>query len=209
MLYTKALREAIGTEDERTVRDAISKFSCKDKDVEYFLKNKSFEFEKRDKSRTYLVIDDETQTLLAYFTLSLKSLEFRDTLSKSKVKDIDGFSKEVKGVAIALVGQFGKDETMATEVSGARLFNLCMEILYQVHTLIGGRYVLIECQNTAKSLTSTAQTALNICNSTSPTIICKWCADGNAPYTYTIAPNRAIMNANADPQPPKRKEQTL
>jgi len=150
MLYTKALREVIGTEEEPVVRRAIESFICKDNDVEHFLKNKAFEFEKRDKSRTYLVVESDSQALVAYFTLSLKSLEFRDTLPKGKVKEIDGFSKDVKGVAIALVGQFGKDENKAKNVLGTRLFNLCMEILYQVHRLIGGRYVLIECHDTEK-----------------------------------------------------------
>jgi hypothetical protein len=150
MLFTKALREAAGTQDEPIVREAIARFACKDKDVELFLKSKALEFEKRDKSRTYLVIDDETQGIAAYFTLSLKSLEFRDTLSKGKIKEIDGFSKEVKSVAIALIGQFGKDEFNARSVSGKKIFDLCMEIIYQVHTLIGGRHVLIECRDIEK-----------------------------------------------------------
>jgi hypothetical protein len=150
MLYATPLGEITGTEREQTVIDAIGGFECKDKDVEYFLKSKAFEFEKRDKSRTYLVFDEDTQVLVAYFTLSLKSLEFSDTLSKSKIKEIDGFSKDVKGAAIALVGQFGKDEHKATEVSGKVLLDLCMGIIYQVHTLIGGRYVLIECHETEK-----------------------------------------------------------
>jgi len=150
MFLAKTLREIIETELEQPVREAISAFSCKDKDVELFLKNKAFDFEKRSKSRTYLVLDsakyeDGEIVILAYFTLSLKSLEFRDTLSKYKVKDIDGFSKEVKGVAIALIGQFGKDEIKAKAIPGKMFFNLCMEVLYDVHTLIGGRYVLIEC----------------------------------------------------------------
>ncbi|MDR2615965.1 MAG: hypothetical protein LBC28_05230 [Oscillospiraceae bacterium] len=150
MLSAKALREAIGTEAELAVSNAIDGFVCKDKDVEKFLKSKAFEFERRDKSRTYLVIDDETQNLVAYFTLSLKSLEFRDALSKSKIREIDGFSKEVKGVAIALIGQFGKDENKATEMSGKDLLDFCMDKIYQVHTLIGGRYVLIECHDIGK-----------------------------------------------------------
>jgi hypothetical protein len=150
MLSAKPLGKIIGTKFEKSVREAINGFSCKDKDVEDFLKNKAFDFEKRNKSRTYLVVDKDKYVagefaLLAYFTLSLKSLEFRDDLSKSKVKDIDGFSKDVKGVAIALVGQFGKDENKAKNVSGKDLLDTCMDFIYQVHTLIGGRYVLIEC----------------------------------------------------------------
>jgi hypothetical protein len=150
MLFTKTLGEIVGTRDEDRVREIVDGFVCKDKDVEHFLKSKAFEFEKRDKSRTYLIFDDEKTELLAYFTLSLKSLEFRDTLPKGKIKDIDGFSKEVRGVAIALIGQFGKDESQAKEMSGKDLLDLCMDKIYRVRSLIGGRYALIECHNTDK-----------------------------------------------------------
>jgi len=87
-------------------------------------------------------------TILAYFTLSLKSLEFGDTLSKNKIKDIDGFSKEVSGVAIALIGQLGKDES--ENLSGRDLLVLCIDKVNQVKNLIGGRYVLIECHDIEK-----------------------------------------------------------
>jgi hypothetical protein len=89
MLSAKSLSSYVGKELEEVIRTAITSFSCKDKDVEYFLKSKAFDFEKRDKSRTYLVFDDAQYvagyvSVLAYFTLSLKSLEFRDTVSKTK-----------------------------------------------------------------------------------------------------------------------------
>jgi hypothetical protein len=155
MLSAKPLGSFIGKETEKPIMNAIASFSCKDKDVEYFLKNKAAEFEKRDKSRTYLVFDDDRYlsgdaTILAYFTLSLKSLEFGDTLSKNKIKDIDGFSKEVSGVAIALIGQLGKDEGEAIDVLGEDLLDLCMDKIFQVKNLIGGRYVLIECHDIDK-----------------------------------------------------------
>ncbi|MDR1329124.1 MAG: hypothetical protein LBK23_05950 [Oscillospiraceae bacterium] len=155
MLSAKSLGALVETELAEAVTDAIEAFSCKDKDVEFFLKNKALEFEKRDKSRTYIICEEETflsgdVSILAYFTLSLKSLEFRGTLSKNKIKEIDGFSKEVESVAIALIGQFGKDEAKAKEISGKDLLIICMNMIYQVHTLIGGRYVLIECRDIDK-----------------------------------------------------------
>ena len=57
--------------------DAISRFTCQDDDVEDFLKHKAIDFENRDKSRTYLITDDDSPNILAYFTLSLKALPFR------------------------------------------------------------------------------------------------------------------------------------
>jgi hypothetical protein len=155
MLSTRSLGSFVGTEEEQEIIDAICEFSCKDKDVESFLKNKAVEFERRNKSRSYLILDgsklvDGEFLILAYFTLSLKSLEFRDNLSKGKIKDVDGFSKEVKGVAIALIGQFGKDERTAKDMPGKDLLDLCMDKIRQVHTLIGGRYVLVECRDIDK-----------------------------------------------------------
>ena len=155
MLSAKSLGAYIGKETEQPIKAAIDSFSCKDKDAEHFLKNKAIEFEKRNKSRTYLVFDETKYlsgdgTILAYFTLSLKSLKFGSTLSKNKIKDIDGFSKEVGGVAIALIGQLGKDEKEAKHVSGSDLLELCMEFIHQVQNLIGGRYVLVECQDFEK-----------------------------------------------------------
>ncbi|MDR1299393.1 MAG: hypothetical protein LBJ84_04000 [Oscillospiraceae bacterium] len=155
MLYTTPLSDVAGTQLEELVVQTIDKFSCQDKDVEDFLKQKAFEFEKRDKSRTYLIFDSELSLdgiarVVAYFTLSLKSLKLQDMLSKNKIKDIDGFSRDVQSVAIALIGQFGKDEFIAKNISGKELLDICMKIMYQIHTLIGGRYVLIECQDIDK-----------------------------------------------------------
>jgi hypothetical protein len=155
MLSAKPLGSLVETELANAVIGAIGEFCCKDKDVETFLKNKAIDFEKRDKSRTYLVYDDEVfrsgdVSITAYFTLSLKSLEFRDTLSRNRIKEIDGFSKEVNGIAIVLIGQFGKNESKATEVSGKDILDLCMDIIYQVHTLVGGRHILIECRDIDK-----------------------------------------------------------
>jgi len=155
VLSAKSLSDIIGTDTETAVKEAISGFACKDKDVENFLKQKAFEFEKRDKSRTYLIVDQSRYVagefvLLGYFTLSLKGLEFRDTVSKSQIRNIDGFSKEVKGIAILLIGQFGKDEVAASDVSGIELFNLCIEVAYKVQDLAGGRYALIECRDIEK-----------------------------------------------------------
>jgi hypothetical protein len=155
MLSAKPLGSLVETGLAKAITGAIDEFCCKDKDVEFFLKNKALDFEKRDKSRTYLVYDDEVfrsgdVSILAYFTLSLKSLEFRDTLSKNRIKEIDGFSKEVNGIAIVLIGQFGKNESRAIEVSGKDLLDLCMNIIYQIHTLVGGRHILIECRDIGK-----------------------------------------------------------
>jgi hypothetical protein len=125
-------------------------FSCKDKDVENFLKTKAFEFDLRNKSRTYLILEKEPFVkgiikVLAYFTLSLKILEFEPSISKNLIKNIDGFSKNINSVAVMLIGQFGKDEILAKNINGNAFFDICLGIIGNVQNLIGGRMVLVEC----------------------------------------------------------------
>jgi len=145
-----SLKEIIDGGRLDSVSAVISQFSCRDEDVEKFLKSKSVDFERRDKSRTYLIIDDVSTALLGYFTLSLKALPFGKNVSKSAIKSIDGFSKEIQAVGIILIGQFGKDAEIAKDIEGGYLFDLCIETVYKAQKIIGGRFVLLECQDNEK-----------------------------------------------------------
>jgi len=129
---------------------SLQNFCCKDKDVEAFLKTKAIEFDLRNKSRTYLILEKESSAkgilkILAYFTLSLKILEFGSGISKSLIKDIDGFSKNVNSIAVMLIGQFGKDEIFAKGIGGSIFLETCLGIIGKVQNFIGGRIVLVEC----------------------------------------------------------------
>ena len=146
------LKDIIGTDKELDFNNSISLFSCKDDDVETFLKNKATEYEKRNKSRTYLILDEERLykneiIILGYFTLSLKALIFSDDVSKSKIKNIDGFSKDIKVTATILIGQFGKDKNNAKNIDGSVLFIECLKVVYDIHNRVGNRIVLLECNN--------------------------------------------------------------
>ena len=47
--------------EEQEFIEAIKNFSCKDFDVEKFLKEKAVDFDKRNKSRTYLLVHQFTK----------------------------------------------------------------------------------------------------------------------------------------------------
>jgi len=130
--------------------DAISRFTCQDKDVETFLKEKAFDFERRDKSRTCLILDDTSKALLGYFTLSLNALQFRESVSKNTIRRIDGFSKDIKAVGIVLIGQFGKDMELAKDITGKILLDICIESIYEAQDIVGGRFVMLECLDIEK-----------------------------------------------------------
>jgi len=155
MLLAKPLGKIAGTNAEEIAADAMAAFSCQDKDVENFLRSKAFDFERRNKSRTYLIIDQEQYcggdfVLVAYFTLSHKFLELQRTLSPRKIKEIDGFKADALGVVVPLIGQFGKDEAKGKPYTGKEILNVCMKVVYQIQELAGGRHVLIECHDTKK-----------------------------------------------------------
>ncbi|MDR0936532.1 MAG: hypothetical protein LBM98_07635 [Oscillospiraceae bacterium] len=147
---SKKISEIIADNRGEELLAAIANFSCKDKDVERFLKTKALESDKRNKSRTYIVIEDEQVEngkleILAYFTLMFKVLYLGDSVSKSVRKAIDGFNKDVPAVAVLLIGQFGKDENAARDISGEVFLKFCLSVVREIRELAGGRVVLLEC----------------------------------------------------------------
>ena len=144
------LRKIIGTLAIEYVNGLLSGFSCLDNDVESFLKTKAFQHEQRNKSRTYLVISDDAHKLVAYFTLSLKALEFGEGITKTAIKNIDGFNKNAVSTPVILIGQFGKDKINAQNTQGSELLDVCMSYVYEVHNHVGSRIVLVESSNNEK-----------------------------------------------------------
>ena len=133
--------------------EAINKFYCQDKDVEKFLKEQSLELDRRRKSRTYLFFDEEDSgeiIILGYFTLTMKNLPFGEGVSKTTIKKIDGFFKDVSSTEAVLIGQIGKNFYCKTQISGKTILDTAIEIVYASSDLIGGRVVFLECSNNEK-----------------------------------------------------------
>jgi hypothetical protein len=144
----KQLSEILQDGQEAELNAAFAAFSCRDKDVENFLKTKAIEHERRKKSRTYLVLAEADELcVLAYFTLSLKILTFDSELSKTAIQTIDGFNKRAKAVPVMLIGQFGKDSAAAAveSLTGDTLMSLCKYYLGGAQSIVGGRVALVEC----------------------------------------------------------------
>ncbi|WP_228141325.1 hypothetical protein [Acinetobacter baumannii] len=88
-------------------------FSCPpNPDVESFLlnKDKGIRFENTSISRTYLIIDDDTGDILAYFSISFKEITLdTSNISKSLIKRLDGINKRAETLKVYLIGQIGKN----------------------------------------------------------------------------------------------------
>ena len=148
-----SIQECLERREEQKFLDAAEKFICQDKEVENFLKKQALEFDKRNKSRTYLLIDGENNEeiiIWGYYTLTLKSLKFNDELSKSKIKKIDGFRVDAVETESILIGQLGKDYKYRNKISGSAILDYAVDDIYEVHKKVGGRIVFLECADNEK-----------------------------------------------------------
>ena len=140
----------------------MSDFECsQDSDIETFLHTRAKEFIERKLCSVYLILNEElflkgTLKIEAYFTLSHKTLCVNDDMSKTKIKEIDGF-KTAKSLHFVLIGQLGKyilkneDNTyIRSEITSKEILDYAFEVIYASGDLIPCRCVLVECNNEEK-----------------------------------------------------------
>ena len=158
--------EQIG-EDKGLVNQLLSSFSCRqDYDIESFLHEKAVKFEELNKSKTYLVCDEEQLShgspnsgpmiIYGYITLSLKILTVPPETSGNKRKNLDGFSSRIHGKPISdfpcyLIGQLAKNSNIkVNELTGDELLRFAYKIIASAVDAVGGRYMMIECHDNPK-----------------------------------------------------------
>ena len=126
--------------------------------MESFLQSKALEFDKRNVSRTYLLVDEDAfiqgrLIIAAYYTVAIKTLVLGKTVSKRMVKEIDGFSKEMDSVSAVLIGQLGKDKLRGASLRGADILSDAVDLAYQVYSIAGCRITFLECEPIEKLIT--------------------------------------------------------
>lgn len=106
---------------------AISSFYCeKNKDVQEFLSSKAIDFERRNIGRTYVIVDDDKLqsdgilAIVAYFTITMKSITFGEDVSKSLRRNITT-NKEANAAVGYLIGQLGKNDLYASHNYGVEM----------------------------------------------------------------------------------------
>ncbi|WP_088815534.1 MULTISPECIES: GNAT family acetyltransferase [Listeria] len=163
------LYDLLSTQEEEKVKELLSSFSCNNQskganDVEYFLHNKAIEFEKVGLSKTYLVMSTYRQVpfIAGYFSLSSKSLvipkKHYQKLNISMKKRLMSFGAksdlENYQTTGFLLGQLGKNcstiAQKAESVTGEELLALVYKTVKQIHMLVGGRILYLECENNPK-----------------------------------------------------------
>lgn len=120
-------------------------------------------FEKLAKSRTYLICDEnqfleknfslEKLVIYGYIALAIKILSVPQETSNRVRKELDGLSAKIHGEVIGdfpcfLIGQLARNSQVnKKDLFGEALLESAYRIIYTAVEAVGGRYILIECQN--------------------------------------------------------------
>lgn len=160
LIPLKTLIEELG--EGKELQGFLSSFSCEqDSDIESFLHSRAVEFEKRSKSRTYLVCDEDDLltkdltdvTISGYLSLAIKILTVPDDVSNRVRKDIDGYSAKLHGEQIHdfpcyLIGQLSRNSSVPHDsLRGSDLIRFAQDIISTAVNAVGGRYMMIECHD--------------------------------------------------------------
>jgi predicted GNAT family N-acyltransferase len=73
-----------------------------------------------------------------------------ETLSKTTIKNIDGFSNTVQAAEAILIGQLGKNANYRSDIAGQTILARALDTVYEIHELVGGRIVYLECEDHPK-----------------------------------------------------------
>lgn len=125
------------------------------------MQDRAIEFERLNKSRTYILCDEDSLNdnkfeMLGYFALSLKVLIVPDNMSIRARKELDGYrgklhGKPIREIPCFLIGQLAKNSNvLETAITGEQLLSSAIAVIKSVQEQIGGRYVMIECRNIDK-----------------------------------------------------------
>lgn len=129
----------------------INNFESKNDDVTSFLKEKAIQYNKSNRSKTFLLFDDISNDLLGYFTLAVKSVDFCDKVVKSTKTKIAGHNTDDNFAIFYLIGQLGRDKNLSKKGFGSILLDTAISYLAMVQPIIGLRYCLVETEKSKEN----------------------------------------------------------
>ena len=135
------------TSSNRKVKKLLETFCCtRNTDLQDFLHNKAATFEKNLRSRTYLYIDNDTQEVAAYFTITISTLH-TDGISPEVIELLDGYKDDIASIPCFLVGQLGKSDKFKPYKIGEYILDDTIEIIDKSQNALGGRFILLDAIN--------------------------------------------------------------
>jgi len=145
-----SLNELLEFSSKSQVRKLLKTFKCKrNLDLEQFLHQKAIIFEKKGRSRTYLYVDIDTKQVIAYFTISIASLNI-EFFSNETISYLYGQENvNSKCLPCYLIGQLGKSDNCKLQI-GTKLLKKSISVIIKGHNILNGRFILLDSINNAK-----------------------------------------------------------
>jgi len=135
------------TDSNRKVKRLLETFNCtRNTDLQDFLYNRAVTFEKNLRSRSYLYIDNDTQEVAAYFTITISTLH-TDGISPEVIELLDGYKDDIASIPCFLIGQLGKSDKFEPRKIGEFILDDAIEMIDQSQKALGGRFILLDAIN--------------------------------------------------------------
>ncbi len=154
--FIVSLSEALEVFGCEEMLKLFGSFKCSaEKDLEIFLSQRSIEYERDGKGKTFLVIDKYSVVsgskprLIAYYTLANTSIDLSNFSDNKKKKVVGSFPNRTQRTSFPafLIGQLGRDENYSHEdISGEILLSEVYHSLKQAAKILGGKLVVLECR---------------------------------------------------------------
>ncbi|MDR0524112.1 MAG: hypothetical protein LBG62_06820 [Candidatus Methanoplasma sp.] len=142
---TLSLRALIESCGEYSAQSRLDSFRCRrDLHREAYLRNSAMPLEKREMSRTYLIVS-KSDEIWGYYSLGMKCLEIRDDAVVSSSMRRKMNVNEETGVAQSyLLGQLGRSDDSPKGL-GEMMLADALDIFRDANLLIGCRMVRLDC----------------------------------------------------------------
>ncbi|MDQ7060951.1 MAG: hypothetical protein Q9M43_07325 [Sulfurimonas sp.] len=128
----------------------LATFNCEiNSDLTNFIHTTALNFEDRQISRTFILVNTNKNEVVGYFTISMKSLS-TNGMSKTSIKKIDGVSNSRVCIHSFLIGQLGVSDNYAEYKLGTLLLDEAFSKIEMAHDLVAGRYILVDAVNHKK-----------------------------------------------------------
>lgn len=137
------------------LQEKFDSFSCqKNKEIELFIKNNAINFSLKHQSVSYIIFDTTTNSVVAYFALSIKPIRFNiNALSNTALKrlqrisDVDLIDNSITPSAY-LIAQLGKVDSSKIDIHD--IFYFLDNNIIDIQNACGGVVEFLESENNDK-----------------------------------------------------------
>lgn len=143
------IKQGIGKE---TIMKILSGFSCPlNPSVEYFMKNKAYDFERVGLARTYFItydISDVESKLIAVYVLGMSNVEINKNFNSAEKRKMFGTTYPLgKNVKTLLIGQLAKNYADGNDklISGNMIMQFVFSKIKMIHEMFPSVVTHIDC----------------------------------------------------------------